>query len=104
MKHYVFDIVVLCLLGTFLVWGCGDSDNVTISKREYWALKGDSTALKYPKEFTVNGRTYAVNLGTDGHEYYSMRIATGGYTNEARDFHYPGCVKEAVSVPEQKEK
>ena len=84
----------ILILTAFLFSSCMydlDRDKVTISRQEYEALLGDSTALKYPKNFTVEDREYQVHLGSDGHEYYTMYLGTGGYLGQDKDFHYPDC-------------
>lgn len=71
---------------------CSDN-NISISKEEYRKLKSDTTRSVYPKTFKVDEAEYNISLGSDGHEYYSMYIATGGYSGHERHFHYPDCVK-----------
>lgn len=85
MKKLIF----ILLIGLF---SCND-DNVTISKEEYYKLKGDTSSLKYPKFFTVNDQKYEIYLGSDNHEYYGMYIATSAYHGYDRHFHYPDCEK-----------
>lgn len=77
--------VLLVALTLFLLVSC--SDNVELTREEYNKLKG----LPAPRSFTVDGRIYDVNTGSDGHEYYYVYIATSGYVGSNRDFHYPGC-------------
>lgn len=81
MKKLIFII----LIGLF---SCNDN-SVTISKQEYNKLTGG----KLPKYFSVNSITYTVYTGSDGHEYYEMRVGTGGYSYGNRHFHYPDCEK-----------
>lgn len=74
--------------------GCNDeTDKISISKKEYQALKGDSNALLYPKKFYIGDKSYNIERGSDGHEYYYLLIGTGGYSNNFKPFHYPDCIK-----------
>jgi len=66
---------------------CNPTDSVTISKDRYRALTHDSSI----NEFSVNGVSYSISRGSDGHQYYMVYIATGGYTGVERPFHLPSC-------------
>lgn len=68
-----------------------ENEKVIISKKEYQALKGDSTALLYPKKLYIKGLEYNIERGSDGHEYYFLLISTGS-VGQLKPFHYPGCV------------
>lgn len=83
MKKFFYWLIVLFFIS------CSDSSegNITISKKEYNLLKGDSIALQYPKTFYVKGRSYKIELGSDRHEYYFILDEFKPYP-----FHYPECV------------
>lgn len=66
---------------------CDPTDTVTISKNQYRALTHDSSTI----ELSVNGTSYQITRGSDGHQYYMVYIATGGYTGGYRPFHLPSC-------------
>lgn len=65
-KFTIASILGFCFI-IFLI-GCG-SDKVTISKEEYKKLKGDTIKPEYPKSVIIDGHTWEVTLGSDGHEY-----------------------------------
>lgn len=41
--------------------------------------------------FGVNGKTYPIQIGSDGHNYYFLEVGVGGYCSRMYPFHYPGC-------------
>lgn len=86
-------MIILFPICSYLLSGCNNdqSDTVSISKKEYQALKGDSNALLYPKKFYIGDKSYDIERGSDGHEYYLMKIAAHS-SGIFRPFHYPGCV------------
>lgn len=88
-------MIFLFPFGMYILLGCTNDENsekVTISKKEYQVLKGDSSALLYPKKFCIGEYCYPIEKGSDKHEYYLVYIATGGYNGDFRPLHYPGCV------------
>ena len=84
---------ILAIILLFTTMFSCSNDNITISKGEYWKLKGDTTRSIYLKTFKVDEEEYIISLGSDGHEYYSMYINVTGYISHKRYFHYPDCIK-----------
>ena len=83
-------LIITTLLAT--VTSC--SDNVTLSKKEYQNLIGDTLKPKYPKTFGLcyeglelydNG----IVLGSDKHEYLIISYGSSGQNVE----HYIDCEK-----------
>lgn len=72
-------LIILLLITTFI--SCGNG-NVSISKEEYNKLKG----IPPKRQFKVDGKTYTIFSGSDGHEYYEVWFYNTGY------LHYPGCL------------
>lgn len=70
------------------IMSCSDSNTITITtKNKLNDLTKDSTV----SQLIVNGESYSVVRGNDGHDYYLMYIATGAYTGYDRPFHLPSC-------------
>jgi hypothetical protein len=97
------------IIAFFPVWIClflaacsnsSENETISISKKEYQVLKGDSTALLYPKKFYIGDISYDIERGSDGHEYYLMKIAVHS-SGVLRPFHYPDCVKcnKSINLP-----
>lgn len=94
-KSSIFWLVVIFLFpfAMYVLLGCNDeTDKISISKKEYQALKGDSNALLYPKKFYIGNKSYNIERGSDGHEYYLVLISAGS-VGDYRPFHYPDCIK-----------
>ena len=84
-------LIIIILLVTLV--SCGSKNTVTLTKEEYSKLKGDTIKPIPTKTFKVDDSEYRILLGSDGHEYYSMCIGSGGYHVSNRHFHYPDCIK-----------
>ena len=102
-KSSIFWLIMIFLFpfGMYVLLGCNDNaETVTIPKKEYQILKGDSNALLYPKKFYIGDRSYDIERGSDGHEYYFMTIAVHS-SGVLRPFHYPDCVKcnKSINLP-----
>ena len=102
-KSSIFWLIMIILfpICSYLLPGCDDnSETVTIPKKEYQILKGDSSALLYPKKFYIGDKSYDIERGSDGHEYYLMKIAVHS-SGVLRPFHYPDCVKcnKSINLP-----
>jgi hypothetical protein len=88
-KTILFSIITLTL------FSCGSNDTITISKKEYKRLIGDTITSTYPKPFKImfddeidwdgNG----IVLGSDGHEYLLIYKLNDRCNIE----HYIDCVK-----------
>lgn len=80
------------LFSSFLVFSCGNSETLTISKEEYNKLKGVKQS-EYPKYFKLNDSGLSITnsdgivLGSDGHEY--LVISWGRNTMDVE--HYVDC-------------
>jgi hypothetical protein len=95
-KSSIFWLVMIVLFSicSYLLFSCNNDENntISISKKEYQALKGDSNALLYPKKFYIGNKSYNIERGSDGHEYYLVLISAGS-VGDYRPFHYPDCIK-----------
>lgn len=72
--------------------GCGNNDQIVISKEEYKKLKGDTIKSEYPKPFRlIEGAedNAEIVLGSDGHEY----IEIDRYNHSYNVLHSPECIK-----------
>ena len=72
--------------------GCGNNDQIVISKEEYKKLKGDTIKPEYPKPFKLYGGYRSksqIVLGSDGHEYIESNWATSSHIV----LHSPECIK-----------
>lgn len=72
--------------------GCGNNDQILISKEEYNKLKGYTIKLEYPKPFELiggYGDNSQIVLGSDGHEY----IEIDRYSHSYNVLHSPECIK-----------
>ena len=72
--------------------GCGNNDQIVISKEEYKKLKGDTIKPEYPKPFKLLGERRGesqIVLGSDGHEYIEFNWASSSYNI----LHSPECIK-----------
>lgn len=79
--------LILILFVAAVVTACHDSKPIVITEDQYKKLYVDSGAPL----LMVNNDTYPVYLGSDGHYYYTVYIATGAYTGHERPFHLGGC-------------
>lgn len=79
-------VVLLLLLSA-----CSN-DSITISKDKYNQLTG-----VIPKSFTVDGKTYLIYTGSDGHDYY--KIHTYYHDNYLHHSGCPLCNKSVVNAP-----
>lgn len=74
--------------------GCGNNDQIVISKEEYKKLKGDTIKPEYPKPFKLLGKRRGesqIVLGSDGHEYIEIIL---NYRIDAYNvLHSPECIK-----------
>ena len=72
--------------------GCGNNNQIVISKEEYKKLKGDTIKPEYPKPFQLlsegNSKSRIV-LGSDGHEYIELNWSNSSYNV----LHSPECIK-----------
>ena len=76
----------------FILIGCGNNDEIVISKDEYKKLKGDTIKPEYPKPFKLIGGVESngqVVLGTDEHEYIEINRMEHSYNV----IHSPECIK-----------
>jgi hypothetical protein len=72
--------------------GCGNNDEIVISKEEYKKLKGDTIKFEYPKPFALyvgNENNSHIVLGSDGHEYIEIDWDRTSYNV----LHSPECIK-----------
>ena len=72
--------------------GCGNNDQIVISKEEYKKLKGDTIKSEYPKPFKLLGKKRGesqIVLGSDGHEYIELNWSSSSYNV----LHSPECIK-----------
>lgn len=72
--------------------GCGNNDQIVISKEEYKKLKGDTIKPEYPKPFKLLGKRRGesqIVLGSDGHEYIELNWSRNTYNV----LHSPECIK-----------
>lgn len=72
--------------------GCGNNDQIVISKEEYKKLKGDTIKPEYPKPFKLLGKRRGesqIVLGSDGHEYIELNWSNNRYNV----LHSPECIK-----------
>ena len=76
------------ILVSVLLFSCGNSEEVSISKEEYNRLK-DIKPLEYPKEIIIDEDTWDITLSSDGHEYCSKNRRSSSYVC----FHYIECKK-----------
>ena len=74
----------LIFLVPFLIFSCGESEKVEITKEEYNKLKGS----EYPKKVTIDDEDWEITLGSDGHEYCDNNGISWYIC-----FHYPECKK-----------
>lgn len=58
---------IIIILLSVILYSC--SDNVTLTKEEYYKLTGDTISPKYPKTIIIDNSDWSVTLGSDGHEY-----------------------------------
>ena len=74
--------------------GCGNNDQIVISKEEYKKLKGDTIKSEYPKPFLLikgEGHKSQIILGSDGHEY--IEIVLNYRMDTYNVLHSPECIK-----------
>ncbi len=83
----------LILICSFILFSCGNSDKIEISKEEYNQLKGGEQA-KYPKSFYLDtselgtfSSSSGVILGSDGHDYLVLYKNSNAMNVE----HYIDC-------------
>jgi len=63
---------LIFLFSSFLVFSCGNSETVTVSKEEYNRLKN----IPPPKiiTFSEGQKNKEVVVASDGHEYYQQQV------------------------------
>jgi len=84
---------LITILSVLFLFSCNES--VTISKKEYNKLKGDTVKPEYSKHLIIgnddeNRNKFLIQLGSDGHEY-AHNINTYFYAYVC--FHYIDCKK-----------
>ena len=83
MKRFT---LVVCLLATTLIESCGNPD----PKVTGVSVVNTNPPVQIPT-FSANGKTYPIEKGSDGHDYYFIDIGVGGYSSRLYPFHYPAC-------------
>lgn len=78
---------LIFLFSSFLVFSCGNSETVTVSREEYNKLKN----IPPPREVIINEEYYEIKVASDGHEYYSQIVDKGGYVVGYIWLHYIDC-------------
>ena len=74
--------------------GCGNNDEIVISKEEYKKLKGDTIKPEYPKPFELfndGNHSSHIVIGSDGHEYIEIVLKYRADTYNV--LHSPECIK-----------
>lgn len=79
---------VIIFFCSFLLFSCGNSENIEMSKEEYNKLKN----IPPPRVLSVGYQeNETITTGSDGHEYYSQEVGMSGYAVGSIYIHYIDC-------------